>query len=73
MEEKKYSDKSWFAALMLSLFLGTFGVDRFYLGKAGSGLAKLLTFGGFLVWTFIDFILILTNSLKDHEGLPLKK
>lgn len=45
-------------ALALGVFLGSFGVDRFYLGHIWLGLAKLLTVGGFGVWTFIDWFLI---------------
>ena len=44
--------------LILSIFLGEFGVDRFTLGDVGLGVGKLLTFGGCLVWWFIDLFLI---------------
>lgn len=44
--------------LLFSIFLGEFGVDRFMLGDAGLGVGKLLTFGGCLVWWFIDLFLI---------------
>jgi hypothetical protein len=65
--------KEWLVALLLSIFLGTFGVDRFYLGHVGLGLLKLFTFGGCGVWWLIDVILIATNSLKDAQGrLPFK-
>jgi hypothetical protein len=65
--------KSWFVALILSLFVGWFGIDRFYLGRIGTGILKLLTLGLFGVWWLIDIILIATDNLKDSEGRPLVK
>ncbi len=59
-------------ALILSIFLGSIGVDRFYLGKVGTGILKLLTVGGFGIWWLIDVILIATGSMKDKDGNPLQ-
>ena len=58
-------------ALLLSIFLGELGVDRFYLGYVGLGILKLLTGGGFGVWWLIDIILIATGSLKTEDGREL--
>jgi hypothetical protein len=65
--------KSWFVALLLSIFVGYFGVDRFYLGKIGTGVLKLITMGGFGLWWLIDIILIATDNMKDALGRPLVK
>ena len=65
--------KSWMTALLLSFFLGMFGVDRFYLGYTGLGIAKLLTGGGCTIWALIDFIMIAMNKIPDAQGNPLQK
>ena len=56
----------WLVALLLSIFLGSLGVDRFVMGKVGTGILKLITMGGFGVWWLIDLILIATkHKFKD--------
>ncbi len=64
--------KEFIVALLLSIFVGSLGVDRFYLGYVGLGIVKLLTAGGCGVWTIIDIILIAMNKLPDANGRPLK-
>ena len=66
-----FSEKSYIAAMLLAWFLGVFGVDRFYLGYTGLGLAKLFTLGGFGIWAFIDFVLIALRKVPDRQGKPL--
>lgn len=63
---------SYMTATLLSLFLGYFGVDRFYLGYIGQGLGKLFTFGGFGIWYTIDLVLIATGATRDAEGKSLR-
>ena len=47
---------------------GTFGVDRFYLGKVGTGILKLVTIGGLGLWTIIDLVLIMSGAMRDKQG-----
>ena len=63
--------KKFVTALLLSLFLGGLGVDRFYLGYTGLGIAKLLTFGGLGVWALIDFIMIAMRKVTAADGSAL--
>lgn len=58
--------KNHLVAVLLSIFVGSLGVDRFYLGHIGLGVAKLLlswmTLG---IWWLIDVILIATRKVKN--------
>lgn len=65
--------KKWMTTLILSIFLGYLGVDRFYLGYKGLGIAKLLTLGGCGVWAMIDIVLIAMGKMTDSEGRELLK
>lgn len=55
-------------ALILSIFVGGLGIDRFYLGYTGMGILKLLTGGCFGILWIIDLIRIATGSLKPADG-----
>lgn len=66
------SDKDWLVTLLLSLFLGTLGIHRFYTGKIGTGILQLITLGGCGIWTLIDIIMISTGNFKDKDGNYIK-
>ncbi|MGN0561295.1 MAG: TM2 domain-containing protein [Candidatus Fimenecus sp.] len=46
---------------LISILVGSLGVDRFYLGDVKKGIIKYFTFGGFGVWWIKDFL-----SAKDR-------
>lgn len=52
----QYKDPT--TALLLSIFAGHLGIDRFYIGDTGMGVGKILTCGGLYVWYIVDFFLI---------------
>lgn len=82
------SDKSKVAAGLLQLFLGGFGVGRFYIGSNGIAAAQLATLIigwvlaiiligyvillGLGVWVIVDAIMIFTGSVRDSRGLKLR-
>jgi hypothetical protein len=72
-ERRSASDKSWNTALILSVALGLFGADRFYVGRMGLGILKLLTFGGYFVWWGVDIVLLLQGRMKDDFGREIRR
>ncbi|XP_041977912.1 TM2 domain-containing protein CG10795 [Aricia agestis] len=55
-------------SLLLSVFLGMFGLDRFYLGYPGIGLAKLCTLGFMFLGQLLDIILIAAQVVGPADG-----
>lgn len=57
-------------ALVLSILVGGYGVDRIYIGDVGLGILKLLTCGGCGIWWLIDLFLIMDKTrAKNLEKL----
>jgi len=63
----------WLILLLLSIFFGSLGVDRFYVGKIGTGVLKLITCGGCGIWWLIDLIFIITGNFTDINGKVIKQ
>jgi len=55
-------------ALLLSVFLGMFGVDRFYLGYPAIGIIKFSTLGFFFIGWLVDVILIAAQVVGPASG-----
>jgi TM2 domain-containing membrane protein YozV len=53
-------------SLTFSLYFGIFGVDRFYIGNVILGVLKLITLGGFFIWTIIDWFLIMNATRQAN-------
>lgn len=71
IRDSNASPKRRLVALLLNMFFGIFGVHRFYVGKVGTGVLQFFTFGGLLIWTCIDFIIILCGTFKDIDNKRL--
>lgn len=65
----QFNDPS--VALLLSIFLGYLGVDRFYIGDIGLGVGKLLTCGGMGFWMIVDWFLIM-GATKEKNFIKLQ-
>jgi len=61
--ECRTARKSQVTAFVLSMFLGFFGVDQFYLGYVWYGLFKLITFGGGGLWYLYDLCRIGSSTV----------
>jgi hypothetical protein len=61
-----YKPKLTSVALVLAVFLGLFGVHRFYLNKTLTATLMLLSAGGGAVWWLIDIFLV-KKMVMDHN------
>ena len=70
------SDKDQATAYLLSALpaiVYIHGLDKFYLGQTGLGIAKLLTFGGCGIWTIIDNVIYGGGAGRDVQGRILNR
>jgi hypothetical protein len=58
--------------LIISIFLGSLGIDRFFIGDIGLGIGKLVTIGGIGIWTIVDWFLI-QRATKEKNLKTLEK
>ncbi len=65
------SPKLLLPAVLLCFLFGVFGVHRFFVGKVGTGLLQLFTFGGLGIWAFIDLIILICGAFTDSDGRKL--
>jgi len=65
------SSKDKQTSLLLCLFLGFFGVHRFYVGKVGTGILWLLTGGMLCIGWLVDLVSIATDRFTDSQGRPI--
>lgn len=63
--------KRMWPTFILCVTLGGLGMHRFYVGKFGTGLLWLFTFGFFGIGTLVDAIEIISGKFKDNDGNPL--
>ena len=68
IEPKDLKQRHFLAVFFFSFMWGIFGVDRFYLGKYGTGFLKLITLGGFGIWAMIDLSLVMAGAMRDRNG-----
>ena len=67
------SDTDWTVLLIVSILLGGLGIDHFMTGKIGTGILKLLTAGGCVIWYILDIINIVSEKFVDSKGLRVVK
>ena len=66
------SAAGFYPTFFLALFLGLFGVHRFYLAKFRTGLLQLVSLGGCGLWWLFDVVAILIGKFKDKHGRVIR-
>ena len=72
-EHFNVSEKRILPTFLLFLVLSwPLGAHRFFLKRYAPAILFIITIGGFGIWWIIDFILIVTGSMKDDRGQVVK-
>jgi len=71
-EVPEVSERSRSVALVLGVIGGVFGLHRFYVGRAQSGVAMVLTLGGMGIWWLYDMVTLVAGEFRDADDLPLR-
>ena len=67
------SEKRILPTFLLFIILSwPLGAHRFFLRRYASAILFIITIGGYGIWWIVDFILIVTGSMKDDEGKLVK-
>ena len=69
---EELSEKEFLPTLILCFFVGFLGIHRFFVGKLGTGILMIVTFGGLGIWILVDFIMICVGSFRDIDGRIIK-
>lgn len=69
IQSLQYNDPT--TSLIISILAGSLGIDRFMIGDTGIGLGKLLTCGGFGIWTLVDWFMI-KGATKEKNFIKLQ-
>lgn len=72
IELPEVSERSRSVALILGVMGGVFGLHRFYVGRAQSAVAMVLTLGGMGIWWLYDMVTLVAGEFRDAEDLPLR-
>lgn len=58
-------------SLIVSLLVGSLGIDRFMIGDIGMGVGKLITCGGLGIWAIVDWFMI-QDATRQKNALILQ-
>lgn len=67
------SEKTLLPVVLFLIVLPILGIHRFYVGKIGTGILFLITFGGLGIWWIYDVIISVTGNFKDKQGRKVSR